>query len=123
MQAVLALEIYNIKENLGVYDATLAFSSEILKMHADNFTEYALTLGKQSQGINTFRNNMQAMTAGSKLLGTAADRKIADYIKLPEAFNLHALMHERTVTICQQLASEINSDYPALFNEKKYKEL
>ena len=48
MQAVLALEIYNIKENLGVYDATLAFSSEILKMHADNFTEYALTLGKQS---------------------------------------------------------------------------
>ena len=48
IQAVFALEIYNVKENLGVYDATLALSSEILKMHADNFTEYALTLGKQS---------------------------------------------------------------------------
>ena len=70
--------MFNIKENLGVYDATLAFTSEILKMHADNFTEYALTLGKQSQGVNTFRNNMQAMTANSKMLGTAADRKIAD---------------------------------------------
>ena len=57
-------------------------------MHADNFTEYALTLGKQSQSVNTFRNNMQAMTANSKLLGTAADRKVADYIKLPEAFSM-----------------------------------
>ena len=44
----MALEIYNIKENLGLYDATMAFSAELLKMHADNFTEYALTLGKQS---------------------------------------------------------------------------
>lgn len=88
LQAALALEIYNVKENLGVYDATLAFSSELLKMHADNFTEYALTLGKQSQSVNTFRNNMQAMTANSKLLGTAADRKVADYIKLPEAFSM-----------------------------------
>lgn len=31
---------------MGVYDATLAFTAEVLKMHADNFTEYALTLGK-----------------------------------------------------------------------------
>ena len=48
VQAVLALEIYSVKENLSVYDATLAFTSEILKMHADNFSEYALTLGKES---------------------------------------------------------------------------
>ena len=66
---------------------------------------------------------MQAMTANSKMLGTSADRKVADYVKLPEAFNIHALMHERTVILCQQLASELNSDYPALFSEKKYKEL
>ena len=32
-------------------------------------------------------------------------------------------MHERTVNLCQQLASDLNSDYAALFNEKKYKEL
>lgn len=100
MQAVLALEIYSLKENLGVYDATLAFTAEILKMHADYFTEYALTLGKQSQGINTFRNNMQAMTANSKILATSADRAIADKIRLPDAFNVHALLHERTMLIC-----------------------
>jgi len=87
VQAVLALETYNIKENMSAYDATLAFSCEILKMHADNFTEYALTLGKQSQGINTFRNNMQAMTANSKVLAAAADRAVADKVRLPEAFN------------------------------------
>ena len=46
IQAVLALEVHNIKENLGAYDATLAFTAEILKMHTDYFTEYALTLGK-----------------------------------------------------------------------------
>ena len=92
-------------------------------MHADNFTEYALTLGKQSQGINTFRNNMQAMTAGSKVLASQTDKSVADKVRLPEAFNVHALMHERTALICQQLAADLNSDYPALFNEKKYREL
>ena len=40
------------------------------------------------------------MTANSKLLGTAADRKVADYVKLPEAFSMQTLMHERTATLC-----------------------
>ena len=66
---------------------------------------------------------MQAMTANSKVLATSGDRATADKVRLPMAFIVHAQLHEGTVLICQQLAADLNSDYPALFNEKKYKEL
>jgi hypothetical protein len=46
MQAVYALECYRLKENLGFYDSILCLSSELVQAHADNFNEYALTLGK-----------------------------------------------------------------------------
>jgi len=46
----------------------MCFSSELLASHADNFTEYALTLGKQTQGLNTFRSNVLALVDKSKLL-------------------------------------------------------
>ena len=51
IQAVVALEAYKIKENLGCYDAVLSMSCELLAAHTDNFTEFALTLGKSTQGI------------------------------------------------------------------------
>ncbi len=44
--AVVALESYKIKENLGCYDGVLSLSCELLKAHLDNFTDFALTLGK-----------------------------------------------------------------------------
>jgi hypothetical protein len=44
----------------------MCFSSELLAAHADNFTEYALTLGKQTQGLNTFRSNVLALVDKSK---------------------------------------------------------
>ena len=47
----MALEASKIKENLGCYDSVLSMSCELLKAHVDNFTDYALTLGKASQGI------------------------------------------------------------------------
>lgn len=46
LQAVVALELYKLKENLGCYDGVLALTCELLKVHADNFTDFALTLGK-----------------------------------------------------------------------------
>ena len=58
VQAVAALEVYKIKENLGCYDAVLSLSCELLKAHIDNFTDFALTLGKASQGITQFRTNV-----------------------------------------------------------------
>ena len=51
LQAVTALEVSKIKENLGCYDGVLSLSCELLKAHIDNFTDFALTLGKSSQGI------------------------------------------------------------------------
>ena len=51
LQATIALEAYKIKENLGFYDATLSLSCELMAAHADNFTDFALTLGKASQGV------------------------------------------------------------------------
>ena len=66
---------------------------------------------------------MQAMTANSKLLANAQDKKVADKVLLPEVFNIHALLHDNSARLCQQLAADLNSDFPSLFNEKKYKEL
>lgn len=51
LQAVLALEAYKVKENMGLYDAVLSFSCELLAAHGDNFGDFALTLGKASQGV------------------------------------------------------------------------
>jgi len=53
----------------------LAFSLESLNVHADYFTEYALTLGKSSQAVNTFKNNMQALVDKSKLLNVQSASK------------------------------------------------
>ena len=58
LQAVASLEIYKLKQNLGCYDGILALSCELLKAHIDNFTDFALTLGKSTQGITQFRTNI-----------------------------------------------------------------
>ena len=91
-----------MKENLGLYDAVLAFSSEILKAHSDYFNDYALTLGRQTQGISQFRNNLQAMVDGSKLLSNDkdVDRNLADALDLPSVFTNHGLLHERVASVC-----------------------
>jgi histidine ammonia-lyase len=80
-QAVFALAVYKMKENLSFYDSVLALSCELLHCHVDAFTEYAFTLGKQSQGLVQFRNNMLALTDHSKLLNSQPakeqDRQLA----------------------------------------------
>jgi histidyl-tRNA synthetase len=125
LQAVVSLELYKIKENIGCYDSVLALSCELLKVHSDNFTDFALTLGKATQGISLFRTNIQAMVDGSKLLNTGneIDSAIKDYMSLPTCYLAHGLLHDMTLQLCQLLAQDLNSDYPSLFNEKKYREL
>lgn len=85
LQAVIALESFKIKENMGCYDAVLSLSCELLKAHTDNFTDFALTLGKAAQGIQQFRTNVQATLEGSRLLtsGNDVDSAIKDYMALP----------------------------------------
>jgi len=46
----------------------MAFTSELLSAHSDSFTEYSLSMGKQSQGLNNFKSNILALTDKSKLL-------------------------------------------------------
>ena len=98
LQAVVSLECYKIKENLGCYDSVLALSCELLKVHIDNFTDFAITLGKSSQGVNQFRTNIQALVDGSRLLynGNEIDSAIKDYMSLPTCYLAHGLLHERT---------------------------
>jgi hypothetical protein len=50
------------------YDSVIVLSGEALKCHKDCFSEYAISMGKTSQGINQFKNHVQALTAGSKML-------------------------------------------------------
>jgi hypothetical protein len=116
LQAVLALDVYRQKENLSFYDATMVFSSELLQAHADSFNEYALCLGKQSQGLNTFKSNVLALTDKSKLLSANPPVKdITEQLSAAKAIQAHGSMHERCQSLAIQLASDLNSDYSALF--------
>ena len=91
-----------MKENLGLYDGVLALSCELLKAHIDNFTDFALTLGKATQGITQFRTNIQAMVDGSRLISTGndVDPAIKDYMSLPTCYLSHASLHDKTIQVC-----------------------
>lgn len=68
----------------------MCLSSEVLQAHADNFTEYAVTLGKQSQGLNTFRSNVIALVDKSKMLGANPPNKlVSDQIFASKAVFAH----------------------------------
>lgn len=102
----------------------LALSAEVLACHADNFSEYALTLGKQSQGINTFKSNMLALVDKSKILAAADQNKQnSAEINLANTIMTHGQLHERLTQMTTALAADLNADYAALFNEKKYREM
>lgn len=68
---------------------------------------------------------MQAMVDGSRILtsGNDVDSAIKDYMSLPACYLAHSGLHDRTLQLCQLLAQDLNSDYPSLFQEKKYREL
>lgn len=99
-QAKVALEAYILKEQMPLYDTIIAFVAETKKAHSDFFTEYSLTLGKQSQGLNTFRTNMQALTDKSKLLGTnPPNKEAADALLLQKTLILHSGIHEKVTQL------------------------
>lgn len=45
-QAIFALEIYKLTKKVPLFDTTLVWTLESLKIHEDMLTPYALTLGK-----------------------------------------------------------------------------
>lgn len=64
----------------------MVLSAEVLQAHADNFTEYSLTLGKQSLGLNTFRSNVLALVDKSKMVAANANNKtVSDLIHMSKA--------------------------------------
>ena len=69
-QAVFGLEVYKLAQQTKMLDTTLAFSLEVLNVHVDYVSEYALTLGKQSAGVTAFKNNLQTLTDKSRLLNS-----------------------------------------------------
>ena len=106
-------------------DTTLAFTLESLGVHTDYLTDYALSLGKSTQGVTNFKNSLQALTDKSKLLSTAGapNKALQDSLKLSRVYQLQAGLHERMIQLSQMVTNEMNSDYGSLFQEKKYKEL
>ena len=95
--ALFALETYKLKQQLRLFDSTLAFSLESLSVHTDFLTEYALTLGKNTQGVTTFKNNMQALTDKSKMLNATnpVNKQMQEALRLSKVYQLHASLHER----------------------------
>jgi hypothetical protein len=70
---------------------------------------------------------MLALTDHSKLLNSAAakdkDRQLAQQLGLAETLTAHGALHDRVIQLSSQLAQDLNSDFAAVFNEKKYKEI
>jgi hypothetical protein len=119
--ALFALEVYSLSERLPLLDTILGLTLESLGIAADMLTDYALTLGKTTQGVNVFKNNMQALTDKSKMIGTG--KGIPEGLRLSRVYQLHAAIHERVLSLLSVLTNEMNNDYGSLFAEKKYKEL
>lgn len=99
--ALFALELYQLSQRLRLYDTTLATSLETLQVHADYLSEYALTLGKSTQGVTNFKNSMQALTDKSKLLNstTAPNKELQDKLQLSRVYQLQAGLHERLLQL------------------------
>lgn len=70
---------------------------------------------------------MLTLTDHSKMLNAAGakekDRQLAMKLQLAETFNSHGVLHDRVIQLSSSLAQDLNSDFAAVFNEKKYKEL
>lgn len=124
-QAIVALEVFKLSRALPLLDTTLAFTLESLQqVHVDFLSEYALTLGKSTQGVKDFMNNMQALTDKSKLLNAQAVHKpLLDALRLATVYQFHAFVHETVLGLSPLLTNELNSDYGSLFAEKQHKEL
>ena len=109
---------------MGYLNAILAFSMESLEFPIDYFNEYSLTMGRQSQGVTSFKQNMLSMTDKSKKLSTKPD--MSDNQKsmdIPEVFSIHQLVTDKSMQLCNQYQQELNSDQCSIFSNKKYKEL
>lgn len=123
--AIFGVELYKLSQKLRLFDTTLATSLETFAVHTDYLTEYALTLGKTSQGVTNFKNNLQALSDKSKLLNStgAPDKELQAKLQLNRVYQLQTGLHERLIQLSQMVANEMNNDYGSLFQEKKYKEL
>jgi len=86
-------------------------------------SDYALTLGKNTQGVNVFKNNMQALTDKSKMIGTGKVVGIQQVLRLSRVYQLHGAIHERVISLKGVITNEMNNEYGGIFAEKKYKEL
>ena len=98
-----ALVTYKLREGMGFLNAILAFSMETLEFPVDFFNEYSLSMGRQSQGVTQFKQNMLAMTDKSKKLSTKPD--MSESLKsmdMPEVFSLHKLLTEKSMQLCNQ---------------------
>ncbi len=88
--AIFALELYKLSQQLRLFDTTLATTLETLNVHTDYLTDYALTLGKSTQGVSNFKNSLQALTDKSKLLNStgAPNKVLQDQLQLSRVYQL-----------------------------------
>jgi hypothetical protein len=105
ISAAFAFEMFKIYQSLPQMDMTLAFSLESLKVPLDYFTDFALTIGKSSQGAQSFKNNMQNLVTKSKLLAAKppSDRTVLNKINLESTFANQIDLNQQVTFIKQQL--------------------
>jgi len=95
IQAMTALQVYSLQENLGYLDGVMVLSAEMLHCHEDCFSEYALTMGKQSQGVCQFRSHVTALKAASKMVGTNSKPELTKLIH--DSTLAHSTLHDNLI--------------------------
>jgi hypothetical protein len=51
------------------------------------------------------------------------NKPLQEALRLHKVYQLHASLHERCIQVQQLATNEVNNEFGALFQEKKYKEL
>lgn len=119
-----ALQVYKCKTAAGYLTAILAFVMETAEFPLDFYNDYSLSLGRQSQGVVAFKNAMTCMVDKSKKVPTKPDVSEEQRgMNIPQVYNLHAQLFDKSTQYYIQIQSEINSDEASIFQNKKYKEL
>lgn len=115
--ALFALQIYKLANRIRFANIVLVFSLETLKVHQDYFNEYALTVGKSSNGINEFKNGVLALVEKSKMISTVPNPE-HQKLKLTRVYKLHSTLLDTLHQLNSLFVNEINNEYSSFFSEK-----
>lgn len=94
-QAIFGYELCRLLRILKFSTSTFAFMCETLQAHANNFQEFTLQQGRNTQGATLFRQAMLALTQKSKKLSLKAPSPNEAALNLASVFAHYCYAFEK----------------------------